>query len=348
MKSEMPRPVRVMQIAFTYIGTVVGAGFATGQEILQFYTIYGGAAAFTIALATALFIWLGTKLLLIANDIDARSYEDFNKHLFGEKMGEWISMVSMVILLGVSTVMLAGAGSVFKEHLHMPYQTGLFVTLIFAYIVLSRGMNAVMAVNSIVVPIMLAFTFVIVIHTMSLPSSDYWIDLPSEAPASKVWTAPLLYAAFNLSMAQAVLVPLGSSIRDRTALVWGGAVGGLGIGLMLLAGHFALSARMPDITRYDIPMGQMAQNLGAAVQLIYILVIFAEIFTTFIGDLYGLMLQIQQRSTLQPQIILLCLLVLCYLVGQIGFSTLLSVLYPLFGLVSLACFILIIWRKRAA
>ena len=28
--------VRVLQIAFTYIGTIVGAGFATGREILQF------------------------------------------------------------------------------------------------------------------------------------------------------------------------------------------------------------------------------------------------------------------------------------------------------------------------
>lgn len=32
----MKQAFRVLQIAFTYIGTVVGAGFATGQEILQF------------------------------------------------------------------------------------------------------------------------------------------------------------------------------------------------------------------------------------------------------------------------------------------------------------------------
>lgn len=32
----MKSHVRTLQIAFTYIGTIVGAGFATGQEILRF------------------------------------------------------------------------------------------------------------------------------------------------------------------------------------------------------------------------------------------------------------------------------------------------------------------------
>ena len=36
----MKQAFRVLQIAFTYIGTVVGAGFATGQEILQFYPVW--------------------------------------------------------------------------------------------------------------------------------------------------------------------------------------------------------------------------------------------------------------------------------------------------------------------
>lgn len=32
----MKSHIRTLQIAFTYIGTIVGAGFATGQEILRF------------------------------------------------------------------------------------------------------------------------------------------------------------------------------------------------------------------------------------------------------------------------------------------------------------------------
>lgn len=122
--------MRVLQIAFTYIGTVVGAGFATGREILQFFTQYGHWATLTIVLTTGLFIWLGTKIMTISRRIGAKSFEDLNKFLFGEKAGVWISLFMFVILLGVNSIMLAGAGSVFVEHLNLSYQTGLFVTMI--------------------------------------------------------------------------------------------------------------------------------------------------------------------------------------------------------------------------
>ncbi|MBJ8193726.1 hypothetical protein JDS79_44200, partial [Bacillus cereus] len=70
----MKRNIHVFQIAFTYIGTIVGAGFATGQEILQFFTKYGRWATLTIMLSTIIFVWLGTKMMLIAHDISAKSY----------------------------------------------------------------------------------------------------------------------------------------------------------------------------------------------------------------------------------------------------------------------------------
>ncbi|MDO3677624.1 hypothetical protein [Paenibacillus ehimensis] len=35
------KTVSILQIAATYTGTVVGAGFASGQSIMQFFTVYG-------------------------------------------------------------------------------------------------------------------------------------------------------------------------------------------------------------------------------------------------------------------------------------------------------------------
>lgn len=43
-----------LQIAFTYIGTVVGAGFASGKEIVEFFVQYGSQGLVGILLATGL------------------------------------------------------------------------------------------------------------------------------------------------------------------------------------------------------------------------------------------------------------------------------------------------------
>lgn len=338
---------QILQVAFTYMGTIVGAGFASGKEILLFFTRYGWLATVTIAAATVLFVWLGIKLMNVAHEIGATSYEDLNKELFGARMGQWISLITLVVLFGVTSVMLAGAGSLFVEHLGIPYQIGLFLTLILTYLLLQRGMNAILAVNSIVVPVMLLFTFAIVWTTGKLPGSDNWLVLEGSFSWHRTWFDAVLYTAYNLALAQAVLVPLGRAVSDKSVRYWGGLLGGVGIGGLLLACHFALSAQMPGITAYEIPMGHLIGPLGRTVQGLYILVIFGEILTTFLSNVYGIALQLQERTKVRIGLIIPGILAGCYLVSQIGFGQLLEVLYPSIGLVSLIWLVMVMWRRSS-
>ncbi|MCZ8514378.1 hypothetical protein O9H85_18515 [Paenibacillus filicis] len=341
----MKRWGSIAQVSFTYVGTVVGAGFATGQEILQFFTRYGWMATLTIGIASALFVLLGIKLMLLAQEAGAKSYEDLNALLFGRNVGKWVSLFTMITLFGVTTVMLAGTGSVFSEQLHLPAQSGLLFTLLLSYVLLIKGMDAIMAVNSIVVPLMVFFSFLAVWQSIGAPGATNWLVLESGYSIQRIWFAPFLYAAFNLAMAQAVLVPLAVRIGERGVLVWGGICGGVGIGLMLLAGHFALSAHMPGIANFDIPMGQLLKGMSFGVQLLFILVIYGEIFTTFLADIYGLTLQLEQRTKLPYHILIPIVLLLSYAVSQIGFKTLISFLYPLFGMLSMAWMVMMVWRQ---
>ncbi|MBP2001262.1 putative membrane protein YkvI [Paenibacillus shirakamiensis] len=342
----MKNALKVLQIGFTYIGTIVGAGFATGQEIITFFTQYGRIGALTILIASGLFIWLGTKMMLLAHDIKAESYEDLNRKLFGQRTGGWISLFTLLVLMGVNSVMLAGAGSVFMENLGFHYQTGLLITLVGTYLLLHRGMQAILQLNSIVVPLMLLLSIIIILNTVGLPGATRFMTISTDASTTAAWAAPFMYTAFNLGMAQAVLVPIGSHTTSRKVLIWGGIMGGIGVGFLLMAGHFALSAQMPGITQYEIPMGNIANHLGAAVRIVYVILIFLEIFSTFVADIYGVSLQLRQRLRISPKLLSLILLLICYVTSQFGFSSLLSVLYPLFGLFSLIWVVMLILYRR--
>ncbi|GIO16352.1 membrane protein [Cohnella xylanilytica] len=341
----MKRWGRSLQIAFTFIGTVVGAGFATGREVMQFFTRFGHWGGLMIAASTILFVWLGAKMMLLAADLKMRSYEDLNKHLFGDRMGTWVSHLMLIVLLGVNAVMLAGAGSIFSEHLSLSYQTGLLFTMFVCFLLLRKGMNAILTVNTIVVPVMIAFTAVLVVHTLQAPGSDRWLSLETDQSPWAAWMSPFLYAAFNLSMAQAVLVPLGASVADPVVLRRGAWLGGLGIGAMLLAGHVTLSSRMPGVQQFDIPMGGIAREVGPWVHYIYVFLIFMEIFTTLVADIYGLTLQLQERLNVTKAWLTFGVLMFCFAAGQFGFGPLLSTLYPLFGMLSLG-WMLLIGRDR--
>jgi len=330
-----------IQVALVFIGTVVGAGFASGREVMQFFTRFGLWGPYLIIVSTLFFVWIGAKVMILSAELKARSYEDLNKHLFGETAGRWVSHLMLLVLLGVNAVMLAGAGSVFSEHLNLSYQTGLLVTMFACFLLLRKGMNAILAINTFVVPLMIGFSAFLVFETLRTPLPDHWLRVPNELSPWAAGLSPFLYAAFNLSMSQAVLVPLGSTIGDARILRRGAWMGGIGIGALLLSGHFAMASRMPGIAQFDIPMGGIARELGAWLHWVYVMLIFMEIFTTLVADIYGLTLQLHDRTKASPWLITAVLLLICFLAGQFGFGTLLSTLYPMFGLLSLGWLFLI-------
>ena len=75
--------VRAAVIAAVYTGTVIGAGFASGQEIWYFFSRYGPAGTRGLFLSTVLLSLLGAKAMEWGRRIGASSYHDFLYNLAG-------------------------------------------------------------------------------------------------------------------------------------------------------------------------------------------------------------------------------------------------------------------------
>ncbi|MCT2534954.1 hypothetical protein NC661_17530 [Aquibacillus koreensis] len=63
MNTLMKQKSNTLKIAAAYIGTIVGAGFATGQEVFQFFTSYGIQGIWGIILSAGLFYFFGYMIL---------------------------------------------------------------------------------------------------------------------------------------------------------------------------------------------------------------------------------------------------------------------------------------------
>ena len=82
-------------------------------------------------------------------------------------------------------------------------------------------------------------------------------------------------------------------------------------------------------------MAELIKTLGSVMHLLFVLVIFGEIFTTFIGNIYGLKSHLTQLFRFKEHYLMAMLLFGIYLISQIGYGTLLSHLYPFFGYLGL-------------
>lgn len=328
------------QIGAVYVGTIVGAGFATGREIVEFFTQYGLYGLFGIGISGFLFIWLGTRIMIIANRIQAVSYKEFNEYLFGRKTGFFVNGLMLLVLIGVTSVMLSGAGAVFYEQLGLSFQLGIFVTSALSIFVLIYGVKGLFGVNMFVVPIMIFFSVVLAVEVISTDVTSLFSKPELESPSYKWMISPFLYAAFNLTMAMPVLVPLAKEIKHENTLRWGGLLGGGALCLILLTSHISLSS-LPNIHTFEIPMAEVMKNFMAAFSWLYILVIYGEIFTSVIGNLFGLERQLKNVIKLPSILIVFGILSIAYCLSQLGYGALISFLYPLFGYMSLILLVLL-------
>lgn len=324
----------ILQIAATYIGTVVGAGFASGKEIVEFFTVHGMAGFMGILISGILFIWIGTKMMLLSHRISAYSYEELNTYIFGESVGRVINLFTLLILLGVTSVMLSGTGSIFKEQLGFSYQWGILLTLIFCYVIMMKGLNGILVINSLVVPMMLFFSLLIAVPLFGHNDIPHFLQKEEWQVNWKSFISPFIYVAFNLAMAQAVLVPLGKEIKDESMLKWGGFWGGVGLCFMLLSCHFAFYS-LSNVSQFDIPIAEVIKDFGKSMHILFLMIVYGEIFTTLIGNVFGISRKMEKIFSLSERWIVVGILLLSFFISQIGFSSLLGFLYPLFGYIGL-------------
>lgn len=109
-----------LKIAMAYTGTVIGAGFASGQEILQFFTRFGYPSFLAILLSTALFILVGLKMLKVGSYLQVKSFRGITAHVFGP-LSPLVDLYLCGAFLLLCGAMFAGAGAIFKEHFGRPF-----------------------------------------------------------------------------------------------------------------------------------------------------------------------------------------------------------------------------------
>ncbi|MFP5111079.1 YkvI family membrane protein [Bacillaceae bacterium C204] len=335
---------QAFQVAAVYVGTVVGAGFATGKEIVEFFSRFGFFGLISILMSGYLFIALGSKLMRMAAHIDAKSYQEFNEYLFGKWPSRVINVFMLFMLLGVSAVMLSGAGAVFEEQLGLPKTAGVFLTIFLSFIVMLVGTKGLYAVNTFVVPLMITFSIILMLFSVQMPNfMKQLLFIPHADDGWKSVIAPFSYVALNLGLSQAVLVPIATEVKDDWTIKWGGILGGAALTIILIASHFTL-IMLPNLEQYNIPMAIVMRNLAPFLYGIFVLVIYGEIFTSVIGNVFGLDRQLKQYMSIPTMISVTLIFVVSYLISLVNYGTLLSYLYPLFGYICMIFFILL-WLK---
>jgi uncharacterized membrane protein YkvI len=97
----------------------------------------------------------------------------------------------------------------------------------------------------------------------------------------------------------------------------------------------AILAGAPAVAGYEIPMLIVAGRISPVARLIYTLVLVAEVYTTAIGSLYGLVSRLVSANSPRFKPLTLLVATAAFFAGRLGFSKIVSTVYPAMGIASL-------------
>ncbi|MCI1944614.1 YkvI family membrane protein [Clostridium luticellarii] len=324
----------ILQISAVFIGTIVGAGLASGQEISQFFTQYGYKSFFGILICCAIYIIMSSIIVNISIKYRLNSYDGLILLVSPGFLGLVTNFLTTFFLIGGASIILAGSGALIHQYFGISRWIGILLMVVVSIIILLRDIKGLMEINSIIVP-----SLVIVIFTLFMLHLIFYKNInPSfikSIPHYKDgWLlSSLIYSGFNILCCSGVLVPLSLSIGKKKSLVTGSIIGSLGLTALALIINFLLISNIPYIFKYEIPLLYIANRFGKLIQIMLLLIIWLEMFSTEVSDIYSVGKNFQEMFHISYNKSVFLIILITIPISQIGFINLISFLYPAFGVI---------------
>ena len=322
-------------IIATFVGTVIGAGFASGREIYQFFSIYGLQGFLGIFLAVICLGIAGAKVYQMGVLLQPRSYEELLEYLLGKNLAKVADVLLALFFLILIGVMFAGTGSIFVMF-KLGFWNGVVLTSLILIFVLWKGLSGLISANLLIIPLM--FICTLMISIFGIIKGDR-TNLVLISDGVNWIIGALQFAAYNLVLAIPVLLALAKRYPNPKILHLGSWLGALLLGCMAFLVNVVILCHFSAIRASPMPVLEIAKLMGGWGFFIYGLVLWGEIFSTLLANVYGLTERLVSLTGLPSRFLMLILVISGIFLAQLGFSELIAFFYPLFGWV---CFVIIL------
>lgn len=294
------------------IGTVIGAGFASGQEIVAFFgaayisPLVAAVCGALIAAGSYLFLYLGAKF-------GARNVSELNVKVLGRlhpAADVFLLFNSLIVLAGMLAGLDALGGMFFPLRPLYSIAGGALCGL-----VVCKGLNGLMRCNSLLIPAVIGIIVAVCAASLGPPLAEPALRFN---PFSCV-----TYASMNLILAGTVLATVG--VGKKRAVICSVAAGAV-MGVLLLLILFALNANGAE---GEMPLVSMARKYPP---LFYTMagVVAAAIFTTMLTAASGLSDWLT-AATGSRRFSVAAVMLAGLILSNLGFETVVGLLYPVIG-----------------
>ena len=326
----------VLKVVFVIIGTLIGAGFASGQEVYLFFFSYGMKGLIGILISSIIIGVVIYSTFNILNKYKINTYKDFLNILIPKntKLKIIANFIINIFILINFFIMIAGFGAYFEQEIGINRLVGSLILAIITFIVFMTSIKGVVKVNELIVPILIGFIFIIGIisikdtHILNLENYVIRTNYTNFALSA------VLYSSYNSILLIPVLITLNNYVKNKKQIFYISFISAI-VTILLSVIIFLLLVRVDvDISKLEMPVVYVVSNMFKILRYIYGVIILGSIFTTAISLGVSFLQNTAKNKKGYTQIsIIMC--ITSVIISKFGFSNLVSLLYPIFGYLGL-------------
>ena len=343
--------LNVMKFAGAFIAFIIGSGFATGQEIMQFFTSNGLYSLVSIVISLILFTYFGATVMSCGFDYGSSERYRPYKYFCGNKVGVFYEYFVPVLLFISVVVMISGAGATLQEYYGLNYYVGCAMMTVLVLIAFICGLDSLINIIGLIGPVIVIFSLIVgfTILFQNLDGlkniSQTMMEVNLTKAGGNCVKSGVLYASYNMVSGLFFFTSLGNSADTRREAKYGAIVGSLTLMIVILVMNFALLSKIKDIYNLSIPTLYFAKSISTIFGRVFSVVLLCGIFSTAAPNFWTVCDKISKGGKYNSKVIAIIISILAFFCGLFPFEKLVAEVYPLTGILGVVLFIFIFLKQ---
>ncbi|TDP53012.1 YkvI family membrane protein [Aminicella lysinilytica] len=341
----------ILKFSGAFVACAIGSGFATGQEIMQFFSAYGVMGIAGTAITTVIFAWVGGMFMKHGYEQQLREPGDIIPYYFGQRFGKLFQIILQVFLYGVFVIMIAGAGATLSEYFGLNPMVGRVGMALLAFFTVILGLTKVTDILGTLGTVIIIFAVGIGIYSLVANASNLSASLALIPTLEMTKTqggwlvSGILYPAFNAVVVVILASSIGKSANSAREARLGGTIGGVLFGLAVMIMNLGIVANIGGLYTKAVPTLVIAQEFSPVFGVIFSVIICCGIYTTTVPMLWGVVRQFANDGTKKFVAMAFGLTVIGLILGMTDFKVLVNSIYPLSGYLGVIMFGFVMYRQ---
>lgn len=291
-------------LMLTYVGATcalaIGAGFSSGQELLQYFVAYGWKMMLVALMFAIIFIFVNYQCAANGRKWNMDDGSEIFTLFCGRRLGKFFTWFCGLFCYLSFIIMLSGAGTTLSQQYGLPVAVGSTIMAALALIVAIMGLKGIVDVIAKVAPVIIVLVLGIAVITLFNHSGDVASGIAAveagtydgvmEKVGSNWFMAGLSYGGFMILWFVTFMANLG--VRTGTEggfreLIAGNVIGSLIYTVSCVVCSCALVSEISLTASQGIPNLVLAGQIWTPLATIFAVIIYCAIFTSACPLLYN-------------------------------------------------------------